>query len=60
MGNARLELRYVVDADLHAAQTAASKVPHCKAIATIDEALADKDLKGVIICTPTAQVRTSP
>lgn len=56
LANPRLTLRYVVDVDANAAQASASQATNCKALSTIDEALADKELKGVVICTPTAQV----
>jgi len=55
VANQRFDLKYVVDADSAAAQRAVSKTPHAKALTTIDEALADKTVQGVIICTPTAQ-----
>jgi len=57
LANPRFQLRYVVDVDMNSAQAAASRIPNCKAIPKIDEALADKELKGVVICTPTAQHR---
>jgi len=57
LANPRLELRYVVDVDAKAAAHAASQAVNCKPLGTIDEALQDKELKGVVICTPTAQHR---
>jgi len=57
LANPRLELRYVVDVDLNAATIAAQKGTSAKALQTVDAAIADKDLKGIIICTPTAQHR---
>jgi len=57
LANQRFDLRYVVDADQKAAQNGASRSPRAKAITTIDEALADPELKAIVICTPTAQHR---
>jgi len=57
LANQRFDLRYVVDAVEKAAQAAAAKAPNAKALTTIDEALNDKELKGVVICTPTAAHR---
>jgi len=57
LGNSRLTLKYVVDVSLEYATKAASLSTTAKAVTTIDEVLADKDVKGVVICTPTAQHR---
>jgi len=54
LANQRLELRYVVDVDTKAAQAAASQAANCKPLSSIDEALKDPAVKGVVICTPTA------
>jgi len=54
IANPRLELKYVVDVDFKAATNAAALAPHAKPLGKIDEALADKDVKAVVICTPTA------
>jgi len=57
LANQRFDLRYVVDADEKTANNAAAKSPNAKALPSIDEALADKNLQGVVICTPTAAHR---
>jgi myo-inositol 2-dehydrogenase/D-chiro-inositol 1-dehydrogenase len=57
IANTRLQLKYVVDVDEKSASTWASRVAGCKALKTIDEALQDPSVKGVVICTPTAQHR---
>jgi myo-inositol 2-dehydrogenase/D-chiro-inositol 1-dehydrogenase len=54
VANPRLQLKYVVDVDLKVAQDFASKVPNCKAVPKLEEALKDPIVKGVVICTPTA------
>eukprot|EP01119_Soliformovum_irregulare_P008901 TRINITY_DN21_c0_g1_i1.p1 TRINITY_DN21_c0_g1~~TRINITY_DN21_c0_g1_i1.p1 ORF type:complete len:336 (-),score=96.98 TRINITY_DN21_c0_g1_i1:62-1069(-) len=54
VANQRLKLLWVVDVDLKAAETCASKVAGCKFSATIDEVVKDENVKGVVICTPTA------
>jgi myo-inositol 2-dehydrogenase/D-chiro-inositol 1-dehydrogenase len=38
-------------------KAAAAQGSHCKALTSIDEAIADKSVKGVVICTPTATHR---
>jgi len=57
LGNPRLTLKYVVDVDEKSAQRAANQSTTAKALTTIDEVLADKEVKGIVICTPTAQHR---
>jgi myo-inositol 2-dehydrogenase/D-chiro-inositol 1-dehydrogenase len=57
LANQRFHLKYVVDADEKAAHNAAAKSPSAKPLTTIDEALNDKEVKGVVICTPTAAHR---
>jgi len=57
LANPRLDLRYVVDVDAKSAAAAAAQGTHCKALTSIDEAIADKSVKGVVICTPTATHR---
>jgi len=57
IANTRLQLKYVVDVDEKSASVWASRVAGCKALKTIDEALKDPSVKGVVICTPTAQHR---
>jgi len=57
LANPRLTLKYVVDVDEKSAARAASQSTTAKAVTSIDEVLADKDVKGIIICTPTAQHR---
>jgi len=55
LGNPRLNLKYVVDVDTNAAQSAAAKASNCKALATLDDTvLKDTEVKGIVICTPTA------
>jgi len=55
LANQRFDLRYVVDAVEANAKNVASKAPNAKVLSSIDEALADPNLKAVVICTPTAQ-----
>jgi len=58
LGNTRLNLKYIVDVDLKAANNWAAKAPNCKALDILDATvLSDKEVKGVIICTPTAAHR---
>jgi len=45
----------VVDVDLKSAERAAAQSLHAKAVTSIDEVLADHHVKGIVICTPTAQ-----
>jgi len=54
VANQRLKLLYVVDVDMKAATEFASRIPGCKATNSIDDVVADKNVKGVVICTPTA------
>jgi len=54
LANPRFELRFVVDINMQVAQEWASRSPHAKAVATIEEALQDKELRAVVICSPTA------
>jgi len=55
--NPRLTLKYVVDVDIKSAERAAAQTVSAKALTTIDEVLADKEVQGIVICTPTAQHR---
>jgi len=57
VANPRLTLKYVVDVDIKSAERAASQTVSAKAVTTIDEVLADNEVKGIVICTPTAQHR---
>jgi len=57
LGNSRLTLKYVVDVDLKSAERAANQSHSAKAVTSIDAVLADKEVKGVVVCTPTAQHR---
>jgi len=57
IANTRLQLKYVVDVDEKSASSWASKVAGCQAVKSVDVALADPAVRGVIICTPTAQHR---
>jgi myo-inositol 2-dehydrogenase/D-chiro-inositol 1-dehydrogenase len=57
MGNHRLSLRYIVDVNEKAAQDWAAKRPGCKAVTTLDPVIADPEIKGIIVCTPTAAHR---
>jgi len=57
IGNPRLELAYVVDVDEKNAAPFVAQAPGCKYLKTIDEALKDENLAGVVICTPTAAHR---
>jgi len=54
LANPRFDLRYIVDINMEVAQEWASRSPHAKAVKTIEEALVDKDLRAVVICSPTA------
>jgi len=54
LANQRLELKYVVDVDAKAAQAAAAQAASCKPLSSLDEALKDASVKGIVICTPTA------
>jgi myo-inositol 2-dehydrogenase/D-chiro-inositol 1-dehydrogenase len=56
-GNPRLTLKYVVDVDIKSAERAAAQTVSAKALTSIDEVLADKEVHGIVICTPTAQHR---
>jgi len=55
--NPRLTLKYVVDVDLAFAQRGASFSHGAKATTSISEVLSDKSVRGIVICTPTAQHR---
>jgi len=57
INNPRLELKYFVDVDEQIANSYAAKAPNCKALSKLDEALADKSVVGVVICSPTATHR---
>eukprot|EP01114_Cavostelium_apophysatum_P011803 TRINITY_DN262_c0_g1_i2.p1 TRINITY_DN262_c0_g1~~TRINITY_DN262_c0_g1_i2.p1 ORF type:complete len:336 (+),score=86.48 TRINITY_DN262_c0_g1_i2:97-1104(+) len=57
IANPRVTVKYVVDVNVEHAQRAVSQTISAKALTTIDEALADKEVHGIVICTPTAQHR---
>jgi len=57
LGNPRFTVKYVVDVDLKAAQKNALQAINAKAVDSIEPVLNDKEVQGVIICTPTAQHR---
>jgi len=54
IGNPRFELAYIVDIDENHAASFVAQAPGCKYLKTIDEALKDEKLAGVVVCTPTA------
>jgi len=57
LGNSRLSLKYVVDVDIKSAERAASHGVNVKAVSRLEEVLVDSEVKGIIICTPTAAHR---
>jgi len=57
VSNARLVLKYVVDVDIKSAERAVTHAMHAQAVSSIEPVLADPSIKGIVICTPTAQHR---
>jgi len=57
LANSNLTLKYVVDVDLKSAERAASLAVNAKAVTRLEEVLGDPEVKGIIICTPTAAHR---
>jgi len=57
LANTRLTLKYVYDVDQKTAEKGASQSLTAKAVTTLEPILEDKDVKAVVICTPTAAHR---
>jgi myo-inositol 2-dehydrogenase/D-chiro-inositol 1-dehydrogenase len=58
VANLRLQLLYVVDIDVQRAKEYANKVgPDCQFSNSLDAALKDTNVKGVVICAPTGEHR---
>jgi len=57
LGHPKLTLKYVVDADIEAAKRAVSQSVSAKAVTRLEDVLVDPDVKGIVICTPTAAHR---
>jgi len=57
VANLRLQLLYVIDVDVPRAKEFASKVPDCQHSDSIEGALKDDRVKGVVICAPTSDHR---
>jgi len=57
VANHRLTLKYVVDVDESHALRAAKQSVSAKALTSFKEVMEDKEVKGIVICTPTADHR---
>lgn len=57
IANPRLSLKYVYDINQESANKGASQSFNAKAVTSLDPIINDKSVKGVVICTPTADHR---